>query len=40
MPLTTCNRKEFLIETKLNRFLGGFVVTLGLKHFHMRGEVK
>ena len=37
MPLTTCNQKEFLIESKLNGFLGGFSVTFGLKNFH-RGE--
>ena len=24
MPLTTCNQKEFLIESKLNGFLGVF----------------
>ena len=32
MPLTTCNQKELLIESKLNGFLGGFLL-----HFH-RGE--
>ena len=29
MPLTTYNQKEFLIESKLNSFLGGFSVTFG-----------
>ena len=38
MPLTTCNQKEFLIESKLNGFLGGFLFHLvGLRYFH-RGE--
>ena len=40
MPLSTCNQKEFLIESKLNGFFGSFVVTLGLRNFHMGGEVK
>ena len=35
MPLTTCNQKEFLIELKLNGFLGGFLSHLvGLGNFH------
>ena len=38
MPLTTCPLKEFLIESKLNGFLGGFV-TFRLKIFHKGGEV-
>ena len=38
MPLTTCNQKEFLIESKLNGFLGGLLLHLvGLRNFH-RGE--
>ena len=37
MHLTTCNQKEFLIESKLNGYLGGFSVTFGLRNFH-RGE--
>ena len=40
MPLTTCNQKESLIESKLNGFFGGFSVTLGLRNFHRGGEVK
>ena len=40
MPLTTCNQKEFLIESKLNGFLGGFAVTFGLRNVHRGGEVK
>ena len=36
MPLTTCNQKEFLIESKLNGFFF-FSVTFGLRNFH-RGE--
>ena len=32
MPLTTCNQKEFLIESKLNGFLRGFLLhVVGLK---------
>ena len=30
MPVSICTQKEFLIESKLNEFWGGFVVTLGL----------
>ena len=38
MPLTTGNQKEFLIESKLNGFLGGFLLHLvGLRNFY-RGE--
>ena len=38
MPSTKCNQKEFLIESKLNGFLGGFLLHLvGLGNFH-RGE--
>ena len=33
MPLTTCNQKELLIESKLNGFFAVFV-TFGLKNFH------
>ena len=40
MSLTTCNHKEFLIESKLNGFLGRFSVTFGLRNFHRGGEVK
>ena len=40
MPLSACNQKEFLIESKLDRFLGGFSVTFGLRNFHRGGEVK
>ena len=40
MPVSICTQKTFLIESKLNGFLGIFVVTLGLRNFHMRGEVK
>ena len=37
MPLTMCNQKEFLIESKLNGFLGGFLLHLvGLRNFHGR----
>ena len=28
MPLTMCSQKEFLIELKLNVFLGGFLLHL------------
>ena len=38
MPLTTCNQKEFLIESKINGFLGVFVLHLVLEIFI--GEVK
>ena len=38
MPLTTCNQKEVLFESKLNGFLGGFLLHLvGLRNFR-RGE--
>ena len=38
MPLTTCNQKEFLIESELNGFSGGFLLHLvELRNFH-RGE--
>ena len=44
MPLTTCNQKEILIESKLNGFFfwgeggGGFLLrSVGLGKFH-RGE--
>ena len=40
MPVSICTQKKFLIESKLNGFLENFVVTLGLRNFHMRGEVK
>ena len=33
MPSTTCIQKEFLIESKLNEFLGGFLLHLGLEFF-------
>ena len=34
MSLTTCSQKEFLIESKLNGFLGGFLLHLvGLRNF-------
>ena len=33
MPLTMCNKKDFLIESKLNGFLGGFLLHLDLKIF-------
>ena len=29
-----------MIESKLNGFLGGFVVTVEIRNFHMGGEVK
>ena len=35
-----CTQKEVLIESMLKRILGIFVVTLGLRNFHMWGEVK
>ena len=38
MPLTTCNQKEFLSESKLNVFFGVFLLHLGLEIFI--GEVK
>ena len=33
MPLTTCNQKEVLIESKLNGFFGGFLLYLDLEIF-------
>ena len=33
MPLTMCNRKEFLIESKLNGFWVFFLLHLDLKIF-------
>ena len=33
MPLTTCNQKKFLIESKLKGFLGGFLLHLDLDIF-------
>ena len=33
MPLTTCPLKEFLIKSKLNEFLGGFLLHLDLEFF-------
>ena len=38
MPLTTCNLKEFSMESKLNGFLGVFLLHLGLEIFI--GEMK
>ena len=39
MPLTTCNQMEFLIELKLNGFLGGFLLHLDLEIFiGVRGD--
>ena len=42
MPLAVCNQKEFLIESKLNGFLGGFLLHLDLEIFigERGGEVK
>ena len=40
MPLSTCNQKEFLIESKLNGFLGVLLLLLDLEKFHMGDEVK
>ena len=40
MPVSVCTQKKFLIESKLNGFWGVFIVTLGLRNFHMGGEVK
>ena len=38
MPLTMCNEKKFLTESKLNGYFGGFLLHLvGLRNFH-RGE--
>ena len=33
MSLTTCNQKEILIESKLNGFLGFFLIHLDLEIF-------
>ena len=33
MPLTTCNQKEFLFESKLNGFFGVFMLHLDLEIF-------
>ena len=33
MPLSTCTQKEFLIESKLNGFLGVFLLHLDLGIF-------
>ena len=33
MPLTTCNLKEFLTESKLNGFCGGVLLHLDLEIF-------
>ena len=33
MPLTTCIQKEFLIESKLNEFLGVLLLLLDLEIF-------
>ena len=33
MPLTTCNQKEFLIESKLNGFFWVFLLHLDLETF-------
>ena len=38
MPLTLCTQKEFLIESKLNGFLGLFLLHLDLEIFI--GEMK
>ena len=38
--MSICTQKEVLIESILKRILGIFVVTLGLRNFHMWGEVK
>ena len=40
MPVSICTQMEALAEWKLNAFLEGFVVTLGLRNFHMWAEVK
>ena len=40
MLVSVCTQKKFLIESKLNGFWGVFIVTLGLRNFHMGGEVK
>ena len=33
MPLSTCSEKDFLIESKLNGFLGVLLLLLNLKIF-------
>ena len=33
MPLTTCNQKEFLIESKFYGFLGSFLLHLDIEIF-------
>ena len=33
MPLSTCNQKEFLIESKLNKFWEVFLLHLDLEIF-------
>ena len=38
MPLTTCNQKEFLIESKLNVFFVFFSVAFGLIFIGERGD--
>ena len=40
MPVSMCNQKEFLIESKLNKFLGVILLHLDLEIFMGRGEVK
>ena len=40
MPLTTCNLKEFLIESKLNGFFWVLLLHLDLEIFIWGGEVK
>ena len=40
MPLTTCNQKEFLIESKLNRFFVFFLLHLDLEIFIGEREMK
>ena len=37
MPLTMCNQKEFLTDSKSNGYFFFFFVTFGLGNFH-RGE--
>ena len=39
MPVSICTQKEFLIESKLNGFVGVLLLHLDL-NFHMGGEVK
>ena len=40
MPLSTCNQKEFLIESKLNGFWGVLLLLWDSRNFHMGGEAK